>query len=149
MREISLKSNVETDFFQKAVKWPFFFHNFKKKAFFGLCEAWTSIKRSFLTFYFYFFRRKTNDESRYLSGLRFLILLFTEPNQHWITVCKLISILNFTFSVAKPNVEKRPCPAFTFFSGPKKHRKTMISDQISFSGSPRDFEIGFPRAIRP
>ena len=84
-----------------------FSQNFKKRAFFGLCEAWTSIKRSFSTFYFYFFRSKTNDESRYLSGLRFLILLFTEPNQHWITVCKLISILNFTFSVAKPNVEGR------------------------------------------
>ena len=121
-----------------------FLQNFKKKAFFGLCEAWTSTKRSFLTFYFYFFRRKTNDESRYLSGLRFLILLFTEPNQHWITVCKLISILNFTFSVAKPNVEGRKkafisTKTFTFFrpnqtskkdharlllfSGLKKHRK--------------------------
>ena len=112
-----------------------FSQNFKKKAFFGLCEAWTSTKRSFSTFYFYFFRRKTNDESRYLSGLRFLILLFTEPNQHWIPVCKLISILNFTFSVAKPNVEGRKkafisTKTFTFFrpnqTSKKDHARLLL-----------------------
>ena len=122
-----------------------FLQNFEIKAFFGLCEAWTSTKRSFSTFYFYFFRSKTNDESRYLSVLRFLILLFTEPNQHWITVCKLISILNFTFSVAQPNVESRKAAdisikTFTFFQ-PNQTPKKDHDRLLLFSGSEKPLKI--------
>ena len=138
MREFSLKINVENRFFSNGCKMTIFLQNFKKKTFFGLCEAWTSIKWSFSSFYFYFFRRKTNDESRYLSVLRFLILHFTEPNQHWITVCKLISILNFTFSVAKPNVESRKAAdiskkTFTFSYKTKTPKKAAVKFYF-FSG---------------
>ena len=107
----------------------------KIKPFSGLYEAWTARKPPFSTFYFYFCRRKTNDESRYLSGFRFLFLLFSSQNQHWIPVCKLISILNFTFSVAKPNVESRKTAfisikTFTFFrpnqTSKKDHAQLLL-----------------------
>ena len=129
----------------------------KIKPFSGLYEAWTARKPAFSTFYFYFWRRKTNDESRYLSGFRFLFLLFSSQNQHWITVCKLISILILTFSAAKPNVEdrktafisllfllfsaetrrqKKAYPIFTFFYGRNWSQKMTFSDKNPFFGSP-------------
>ena len=111
----------------------------KIKPFSGLYEAWTARKPPFSTFYFYFWRRKTNDESRYLSGFRFLFLLFSSQNQHWITVCKLISILILTFSAAKPNVEDRKTAFISIllllFSAETRRRKKAIPDFYFFLGS--------------
>ena len=111
----------------------------KNKPFSGLYEAWTARKPPFSTVYFYFWRRKTNDESRYLSGFRFLFLLFSSQNQHWIPVCKLISILIFTFSAAKPNVEDRKTAFISIllllFSEKTQSRKKAILDFYFFLGS--------------
>ena len=98
-------------------------------------------------FYFYFFRRKTNIELRYVSLFQFLILLFPSKNQKSKCGKALLFQFYFYFFPTKVDVGKGPCSIFTFFLDELKPENGLFKTKTGVSGSPRDPKNGFSHAM--
>ena len=98
-------------------------------------------------FYFYFFRRKTNIELRYVSLFRFLLLLFPSKNQGSKCGKELSFQFYFYFFPTKVDVGKGPYSIFTFFRTEIKSKNGPFHPKTGVLGSPRDPQNGFSRAI--